>query len=336
MLFENMQPIKKKVFITGGAGYVGSALVPSLLEKGYEVVVYDLYIYGDVIKPHSNLKEIKGDIRDKKKLIESVKGCDAFIHLACISNDPSFDLDPELGKSINFDAFQNVIDAVKSNKVKRLIVASSTSQYGVKSLDIEVTEETEAEPITDYARYKIECEKLLLRINAGDADYVFVRPATLAGYAPRLRLDLSVNLLTIQALITRKIKIFGGDQMRPVLNIKDMVRFYEFLLEAPSEKIHMQAFNIAYANYTIRQLAEMVKKVIGSDSIEFEVTPSNDPRSYHVSTKKIKEVLGFKCTYPIDEAIQTLVDAYNKGLIVDGLNNPAYYNIKKMKEIKLK
>lgn len=331
-----MQPIKKRVFITGGAGYVGSALVPSLLDKGYEVAVYDLYIYGGAIKPHPKLREIKGDIRDKKKLIESVKGCDAFIHLASISNDPSFDLDPELGKSINFDAFQNVIDAVKSNKVKRLIVASSTSQYGVKPLDIDVTEETEAEPITDYAKYKIECEKLLLKTNAGDADYVFVRPATLAGYAPRLRLDLSVNLLTIQALATRKIKIFGGNQMRPTLNLKDMVRFYEFLLEAPSEKIHRQAFNIAYANYKIRQLAEMVKKVIGGEDIEFEVTPSNDPRSYHVSTKKIKEVLGFKCIYPIDEAIQTLVGAYNKGLIVDGLNNPIYYNIKRMKEIQLK
>lgn len=331
-----MQPFKKRIFITGGAGYVGSSLVPYLLEKGYEVVVYDLYIYGDIIKPHPKLKEIKGDIRNKKKLIESIKGCDAFIHLASISNDPSFDLDPELGKSINFDAFQNVIDAVKLNKVKRFIVASSTSQYGVKPPDIEVTEETEAEPITDYAKYKIECEKLLLKTNAGDAAYVFARPATLSGYAPRLRLDLSVNLLTIQALTTRKIKIFGGNQMRPTLNLKDMVRFYEFLLEAPSGKIHKQAFNIAYANYTIRQLAEMVKKVIGDDKIEFEVIPSSDQRSYHVSTNKIKKFLGFECIYTIGEAIQTLVDAYNKGLIVDGLNNSVYYNIKRMNEIKLK
>lgn len=331
-----MQSSKKRVFITGGAGYVGSSLVPYLLEKGYEVVVYDLYIYGDVIKPHPKLTEIKGDIRDKKNLIGSAKGCDAFIHLACISNDPSFDLDTVLGKSVNFDAFQNVVDAVKLNKVKRLIVASSTSQYGVKPLDMEVTEEAEAEPITDYAKYKIECEKFLLKANAGGADYVFARPATLAGYASRLRLDLSVNLLTIQALIARKIKIFGGNQMRPTLNIKDMIRFYEFLLEAPSEKIHRQAFNIAYSNYSIMQLAEMVKKVIADDKIEFEITPTNDPRSYHVSIRKIKEFLGFECAYPIEEAIQTLVDAYNKGLIQDGLNNPIYYNIKRMKEINLK
>ncbi|MEK6984293.1 MAG: NAD(P)-dependent oxidoreductase [Nanoarchaeota archaeon] len=331
-----MQPIKKRIFITGGAGYVGSALAPSLLENGYEVVVYDLYIYGDVLKKHPCLIEIKGDIRDRKKLVESTKGCDAVIHLACISNDPSFDLNPELSKSINFHAFQNVVDAVRLNKVDRFIVASSTSQYGVKPLDIEVTEDVEAEPITDYARHKIECEKLLLETNAGDADYVFVRPATLAGYAPRLRLDLSVNLLTIQALATKKIKIFGGNQMRPTLNIKDMVRLYEFLLEAPDGKISKQAFNAAYANYTIKQLAEMVKKVIGDDSIEFEFTASNDQRSYHVSSKKIRNFLGFECIYAIDEAIQTLVDAYNKGLIVDGLNNPLYYNIKRMKEIRLK
>ena len=215
----------KNIFITGGAGYVGSALVPSLLKKGYKVTVYDLYIYNYEFEPHENLKQIKGDIRDKEELIESCKDADAFIHLACISNDPSFDLDPELGKSINYDAFKNVVNACLINKIKRLIVASSTSQYGVKPIDVEVTEETEADPITDYAKYKIECENYLRNAETGDLEYVFVRPATLCGYTPRLRLDLSVNILTINALINKRIKIFGGDQMRPALNIKDMVRF---------------------------------------------------------------------------------------------------------------
>ena len=339
-LFESVEGVIKikfkKVFITGGAGYVGSALVPELLNKGHHVVVYDNYIYGNSIKPHPNLKEIEGDIREREKIIESSKGCDAFIHMACISNDPSFDLNPELSRSINYDAFRNVIDAVKLNGIKRLIVASSTSQYGIKPVDVEVTEETEAEPITDYAKYKIECERLLQDTDMGETEYVFARPATLCGYAPRLRLDLSVNLLTINALINKKIKIFGGSQMRPVLNLKDMVRFYELLLEAPKEKIHRQAFNVACQNLTIREIAEMVKKVIGNNSIKFEVEATDDERSYHVNTSKMKEVLGFECKFSVEEAIQSLIDAYNNNLIIDGLNNPVYYNIKRMKDISLK
>jgi len=326
----------KQVFITGGAGYVGSALVPTLLNKGYKVVVYDLYLYGDVLQPHHNLTQIKGDIRDKNKIIESSKSCDIFIHLACISNDPSFDLDPELGKSINFNAFHNIIAACKENKVKRLIVASSTSQYGIKPEGVEVTEDIESEPITDYARYKLECENLLRSMDMGETEYVFVRPATLCGYAPRLRLDLSVNILTINALVNNKIKIFGGEQMRPALNMKDMVRFYELMVEAPKEKIHKQAFNVADKNMTIMEIAEMVKKVVGDDSIAFEVTPTDDKRSYRVNTDKMRRVLGFEIEYGIPEAIQSLIEAYKKGLIVDGLNNPFYYNIKRMKEVSLK
>jgi len=326
----------KNIFITGGAGYVGSKLVPQLLDKGDYVTVYDLCIYGDVLNPHPNLNLIKEDIRNKKKLIESSKNHDSFIHLACISNDPSFDLNPELGKSINFDAFKNVIEAVNKGGIERLIVASSTSQYGIKPVDVDVTEDTVANPITDYAKYKLACEQLLMNTDMGNTEYVFVRPATLCGYAKRLRLDLSVNILTINALINKKIKIFGGDQMRPALNIKDMVRFYELMLDAPKEKIHEQAFNVSYKNMTINEIANVVKNVVGDDSIQFEVTPSNDNRSYHVNTDKMKKILNFECKYDLEDAIKSIMNAYNSGLIIDGLNNPNYYNIKKMKEIELK
>jgi nucleoside-diphosphate-sugar epimerase len=327
----------KKVFITGGAGYVGSLLVPELLNKGYQVTVYDLYLYGaDVLKPHPLLQQIKGDIRDRENLLLSSQNHDAFINLACISNDPSFDLDPNLGKSINFDAFQNVIDACTQNKISRLIVASSTSQYGIKPLDVDVTEESEHVPTTDYAKYKYECEQLLKNSKVGDLEYVFVRPSTLCGYAPRLRLDLSVNILTINALINHKIKIFGGEQMRPALHIKDMVRFYELMLEAPKEKIHQQAFNVSYENKTIGEIAKMVKEVIGDPSIEFEITPTEDKRSYHVNADKMRRVLGFECQYSLQDAVRSLVEAYQKGLIIDGLNNPFYYNIKRMNGINLK
>lgn len=324
----------KKIFITGGAGYVGSALVPRLLEKGYEVIVFDSYIYEYTFDFHKNLKQIKGDIRDTKKIIECSKGADAFLHLACVSNDPSFDLDPELGKSINYDAFKNIIISCKENKIKRLIVASSTSQYGVKPENIDVTEETEPEPITDYAKYKIECERLLEKENLNETEYVFVRPATICGYAPRLRLDISVNILTMNALINNKIKVFGGSQIRPALNIKDMVRFYELMLEIDGEKINKQAFNISYKNYSMLELANIVKKNICNDLIELEIIPTNDPRSYHVNTDKMRKVLNFECKHDIADAIKSLVDAYNKGIIIDGLNNPLYHNVKKMKTFK--
>ncbi len=326
----------KNIFITGGAGYVGSALVPSLLDLGYNVSVYDLFMYGDFIKEHSNLKKIKGDIRDRNKLIESVKGNDAIIHLACISNDPGFDLDPKLGKSINYDAFFNLLDAAKISGMKRFILASSTSQYGIKDKNISVTEDTEPAPITDYAKYKLECEKLLSTSDIGDMEYVFIRPATVCGYAPRLRLDLSVNILTINALINKKIKIFGGSQLRPNININDMVRVYELMLTAPGEKIHKQAFNVGYQNKSILELAEIVKKTLDDKDITFEIEETNDKRSYHINSDKIKNILGFENKFTIEDAVTSIKEAYEKGLIINGLENPLYYNVKQMKLLNLK
>jgi len=330
--------MNKTIFITGGAGYVGSSLVPNLLEDGYKVIVYDLYLYGDIFKNvvNKNLVEIKGDIRDKEKLIKASKGVDYLIHLACISNDPSFDLDPELGKSINYDAFQNIIDVCTTNKIKRLIIASSTSQYGVRPVGVDVTEDTEAEPITDYAKYKIMCEKKLLEQDPQDFEYVFVRPATVCGYAPRMRLDIALNNITILALVNKKIKIFGGTQIRPALNIKDMVRFYKLMLETPAEKINKQAFNVSCGNYTVMEMAQEVRKVLGDASMEIEVVPQNDPRSYHVNSDKSKSVLGFEYKYGIDAAIGSIAGAYNNGLIKDPLNNKIYYNIKLMQSVDLK
>ncbi|MFC1768260.1 NAD-dependent epimerase/dehydratase family protein [Nanoarchaeota archaeon] len=322
-----------KIFITGGAGYVGSALVPKLLEQGYEVVVYDWYIYGDVFKDikSDKLTEVKGDLRDKEKIVESAKGCDAVIHLACISNDPSYELNPDLGKSINYDGFFNVLEAAKVNNAKRFIYASSSSVYGIKE-ESNVTEDFSLEPLTDYSKFKVECERELAKLNS-DMEWTIIRPATVCGYAPRLRLDLSVNILTINALINKKIRIFGGDQLRPNINIKDMVRIYQAVLEAPKEKVDHQTFNAGYQNLSIRRIAELVKEVYGNPEVEFVVEPTNDNRSYHINSDKIKNVLGFETKYDIQDAIKSIVDAYNDGLIVDGLNNPLYYNIKRMQEL---
>lgn len=324
----------KKILITGGAGYVGSELVPHLLAKGYKVVVYDMYTYGEVFKDINDTKltEIKADIRDKDKLVETAKGCDTIIHLACISNDPCFELNPKLGKSINFDAFFNVIEAMRVNKVKRLIYASTSSVYGIKE-EKNVVEEDTLEPITDYSKYKAECEKVLNN-KQYDFEWVAVRSATVCGYALRLRLDVVVNILTINALINKKIKIFGGNQCRPNINIKDVVRVYELLLEAPREKINHQSFNAGYQNLSVTEIAKLVKKICGPD-ITLEYFPSDDNRSYHINSDKISRVLGFKPKFNVEDAIKSVVDAYKKGIIRDGLNNPIYYNIKRMKELGL-
>ena len=324
--------VRIKVFITGGAGYVGSDLVPHLLGKGHEVTVYDLYIYGDVFKDikGNKLTEIKADIRDRKKLIEAAKSSDAIIHLACISNDPSFELDPELGKSINYDAFFSVLEAAKANNVKRFIYASTSSVYGLKS-EKNVSEEASLEPLTDYSRYKVECEKALQKEGM---EWVIIRPATVCGYAPRLRLDVVVNILTISALVNRKIKIFGGKQLRPNINIKDMSRAYEALLTAPSEKVRHQTFNAGYQNLAVMEIANMVKKVVGD--VGMEIVESDDNRSYHINSDKIAKVLRFKREFTVEQAIQSLVEAFKAGKIKDGLNNPLYHNIKRMKALNLR
>jgi len=322
----------KTIFITGGAGYVGSALVPSLLRKGYRVIVYDWYIYGNVFKGlnNPNLIEIKGDIRDTEALRRASEGADAFIHLACISNDPSFELDPALGKSINYDAFFGIVESVEKNSIPRFVYASSASIYGVQ--EREVTEDREPHPITDYGKYKLECEKVLRDTKLF---HVSVRPGTVCGYAPRLRLDLTINLLTMHALVNKKITVFGGMQLRPHINIKDMVRIYELLLEAPEKKIKGEAFNTGFWNISVLDTAKMIIDILGDSSVGLEVTGTNDPRSYKLNADKIKNMLGFEPQFDLKDAVLSVKDAYDRGLIVDGLTNPLFHNVKRMQEIKL-
>jgi len=324
----------KTVLITGGAGYVGSALVPYLITKGYDVIVYDLYLYGQVFKNINNplLTEIKADIRDKDTCIKATKNVDAIIHLACISNDPSYMLDPELGKSINYDAFYNLIDAARINEIRRFIYASTSSVYGIKE-EKNVKETTSCKPLTDYSKYKLKCEKLLLDFGKEqDIDHVILRPATVCGYAPRLRLDLVVNILTINALINKKIRIFGGEQLRPNINIHDIALAYELMLTASSDKINGEIFNVGYQNHSVEELASIIKNVLNNSEITFEHIPTDDIRSYHINSDKIKKVLGFTPQYTIEDAVQSLKDAYNNGVIKDGLTNPLYYNIKMMQQ----
>lgn len=324
----------KSVYITGGAGYVGSVLVPKLLGKGYKVSVLDLMIYGDnVLEDHPNLTKIKGDIRDQELLAKTIPGHDAVIHLACISNDPSFELNPDLGKSINLDSFEPMVKIAKANGVKRFIYASSSSVYGIKE-EPNVTEDMALEPLTDYSKFKAMCEEILAPYQSDDFTTVTIRPATVCGYGRRLRLDLSVNILTNLAVNKNEITVFGGTQKRPNIHIEDMTDLYCLLLTLPKEKIAGKIYNAGYENFTIGEIAQMVKNVIG-DQVNIVTTPTNDLRSYHISSEKIKNEIGFEAKHSIEDAVRDLKTAFDKGLIPDSLNNDLYFNVKLMQRIHL-
>jgi nucleoside-diphosphate-sugar epimerase len=317
------------VLVTGGAGYVGSVAVPKLLAAGHGVKVLDLYLFGDDVLPvHPQLEEIKGDIRSREVVDRAMEDCDAVIHLACISNDPSFELDPALGKSINFDAFPGLVESAKAHGVGRFVYASSSSVYGVKEED-NVTEDLALEPLTDYSRFKALCEDILL--DAGEPGFVplVLRPATVCGYGPRQRLDVIVNILTAHAFHNRRIKVFGGSQRRPNIHIEDMSDLYVRVLEAPAEAIDGKIFNAGYENHRVSEIAEMVRRVVGED-VEIETAPTDDDRSYHISSERIERELGFRPRHTIEEAVRDLLDAFEAGMVPRAMEDPRYYNIKTM------
>ena len=324
-----------KILVTGGGGYVGCELVKSLLNDDHIVTSLDLYLYGlDVMPNHKNLLIVKGDIRDEYLLKKIFKNQDIIIHLACISNDPSFELNPELGKSINLDAFEPIVKIAKNSGVKRFVYASSSSVYGIKKEE-NVHEEMSLEPLTDYSKFKALCEDLLQKYQSSDFETVIIRPATVCGYSQRQRLDLVVNILTNLAYNTGKIIVFGGEQLRPNIHIKDMVNVYKTIISADKALVNGQIFNAGSNNLKVNHIAELVKKSIGYH-IKIEKKFSNDDRSYHVSSKKIKKILNFSTSFSVEDAILDLKKAFDKKLLTDPLNNIKYYNIKLMNNINLK
>jgi nucleoside-diphosphate-sugar epimerase len=322
------------ILITGGAGYVGSVLTPHLLKKGYEISVFDLMIYGNTLDPHKNLNIIKGDIRDYKLLEKNIPGHDAIIHLACISNDPSFELNPVLGRMINLDSFEPLVRIARNSKIKHFIYASSSSVYGVKN-EPNVTEDMLLEPLTDYSKFKALCEDILLKYKSDEFIVTILRPATVCGYSPRQRLDLVVNILSNYAYHKKEILVLGGDQLRPNIHIKDMVRAYELILNSEFKKVNGEVFNVGFENKTVNELAFEVKRIIGKDVV-IKKFSSNDNRSYHISSEKILKNLNFKSEYSIADSITDLKNAFSKKLLTNCLENENYFNIKKMNSINLK
>jgi nucleoside-diphosphate-sugar epimerase len=319
------------IFVTGGAGYVGAVLVPALLNEGYRVTVLDLMLYGaDALTKHPMLNIIKGDVRNQQLLEKSLPGHDAVIHLACISNDPSFELNPRLGKSINLDAFRPLVEIAEKSGVKRFVYASSSSVYGVKS-ESNVHEEMALEPLTDYSRFKAMCEDILLSRQTKNFHGVVIRPATVCGYSKRQRLDVVVNLLTNLAYHNREITIFGGDQLRPNIHITDMVEAYRLVLASSSAKVAGRIFNAGFENQTVNDIALTVRDIVGSD-VSLVRQPTDDNRSYHISSSRIERELSFRAKHTISDAVRDLLSAFENELLPGAPDHDRYFNIKTMQQ----
>lgn len=323
-----------KILVTGGMGYVGSWLIPHLLADGHHVVAYDLGWFGDGYLPRDNpaLELVFADIRDLPALKRALVGVEAVIHLACVSNDHSCQLDEELSTSINYDAFEPLVLAARAAGVRRFIYCSSSSVYGVSDAP-DVREDHPLVPLTLYNRYKGMCEPLLFKHQAADFECVTIRPATVCGYAPRQRFDLTVNIITAHAVLKEKITVFGGKQRRPNLHIRDMADCYRLLLTAPAPSIRGQTFNVGAQNMAVADIALLVQGIVREEmgiSAPIETTESTDTRSYHVNSDKIRDALGFTPNNGVEDAVRDLCVRFQQGMWKDGLTNPIFTNVKQL------
>ena len=326
------------ILVTGGAGYVGSVLVPRLLDRRHTVRVFDIGYYGfSGLPAHPSLEVVEGDIRDPLEFERALQGIECVYNLACISNDPSCELDEDLSRSTNLDCFEPMVIAAKRAGVKRFVHASSSSVYGVSEAP-EVREDHPLVPISLYNELKGRCEPLLFAHGNADFVCVAVRPATICGYSPRQRLDLTVNILTIHAITNRKILVFGGDQQRPSLHVEDMCALYLLLLDCPAEAIANQVFNVGYQNHKVLALAEIVKTVVEREfpeggAIAIERSESDDPRSYHINSDKLRDVLGFVPQHAVEDAVSDLCAAFRGGALPNCLTDDRYYNVRRMQAV---
>jgi nucleoside-diphosphate-sugar epimerase len=309
-----------KILLTGGCGYIGTALTQTLLEQGHFVKVYDIQWFGNYLSPHPNLEIVKDDIRNSSTW--NLRGFDVVMHLANVANDPCSDLNSKLNWEVNALASMFLIERAIKDGVPHFIFASSGSVYGVKEEE-EVTEELDLVPISDYNKTKMVSERVLLSY-ADRIRLQIVRPATVCGFSPRMRLDLSVNMLTMQALSNKRITVFGGDQTRPNIHLKDMIRVYLHLLDKRDSISGI--YNAGFENMSILQIAETITQSVPAEIV---VSPSNDPRSYRLSAKKLLAT-GFIPKYSVADAIADVQHAFNAGLLK---MEDRWFNIKTMKAI---
>ncbi|NQS98374.1 MAG: SDR family oxidoreductase [candidate division Zixibacteria bacterium] len=327
---------QRRVLVPGGGGYVGARLAPELLNRGYRVRIVDIFWFGehvlDSVRGHPNLEIIKGDLRNRELVKRSLKDVTDVIHLACISNDPSADLDPQFTKSISFDAVVMLLEEAKKMPLQRFIYAGSSSVYGIKD-EPNVTEDSPHKPLTLYAKYKSDTIPYVLGLEEAGIAPVVIHPGTLCGWSPRQRLDLTVNIFTHLAWRNRRITIFGGEQLRPSLTLEDQIELYLLLLEKEAEAISGKVWNVRNENYSVREMAELVASMF--DDVVLVTTPTNDNRSYHTSGDKIKKELGWEPHHTIQDAVRQLRAAFDDGRIKDP-SNPVYYNVKLMEKLKIR
>lgn len=307
-----------KLLVTGGCGYKGHVLIPKLLHRGHEVIALDLMWFGNFLQPHPKLSVVRGDVRD----VESVplSGCDAIIHLSSIANDPCGDLDPKLTWEVSALATMQLADKAKRAGIKRFIYASSGSVYGIKE-EPHVVEELELKPISEYNKTKMVAERVLLSYQ-NDMVVQIVRPATVCGYSPRMRLDVSVNMLTMQALSSGRITVFGGQQTRPNIHIEDITDVYLHLLDHPEIT---GVYNAGFENISILDIAKLVTKHVPA---KIAVTESNDPRSYRVNSDKLLAT-GFKPRKTVEDAVREIIAKFRSGELKD---EDRFHNLKWMQE----
>jgi nucleoside-diphosphate-sugar epimerase len=305
-----------KILVTGGCGYKGHVLIPKLLNNGHEVIAFDIQWFGNFLNPHSNLKVVKGDVRNIDEI--PLEGVECIIHLASIANDPCGDLNPKLTWEVSALATMQLADKAKRHGVKRFIYASSGSVYGVKEEE-NVTEDLELDPISEYNKTKMVAERVLLSYQ-GDMIVQIIRPATVCGYSPRMRLDVSVNLLTMHALSKGKITVFGGAQIRPNIHIDDITDLYIHFINHPE---FIGVYNAGFENISILKIAQMVTESL---PVEIEVIESSDPRSYRVNSDKVLAT-GFTPKKGVRDAISEIVEKYNSGILKD---EEKFYNLKWM------
>ena len=328
----------KKLIVFGGGGYCGSVVVPQLLNEGWDVTVFDTFWYGvDHLPKVPSIHLVQSDVRDIVKVREALVGQEYVLHLACISNDASFELDEKLSTSVNLESFEPLVVEAKKAGVKRFVFASSSSVYGVSDSP-DVTEDHPLVPLTLYNKYKGMCEPMLKKHTDSSFIGVIFRPATVCGYAPRQRLDLSVNILTNHAINKGTITVFGGDQLRPNLHIQDYADLCKLLLTAPHEKVANETFNCGFQNMSIMDIAKIVKQVVEEvfpekGDIPIRVTTSDDPRSYHINSEKIYKALGFKPKYSIEDAVRGLCTAFREGKLPNSFDDNKYFNVRTMKVI---
>lgn len=329
----------KKVLVTGGFGYVGARLTPHLLKKGYQVRAIDLNLYGDygleslerdlTADEKSRFEFVRGDIRNPESVANAVKGVDAVIHLAAISNDPTGEVDEVLTRQTNFDAVAMLVSLAKKAGVQRFINASSSSVFGVKH-EPNVTEALEPEPLTYYSKYKMLSEWPVITASDDKFCTVNIRPATICGFSTRQRFDLTVNKLTADAVKKRVITVHGGEQRRPNVGMTDVINLYAHLLTVDAKLINGRTFNFGFENLKVIEIAKLIQEELKDLNVEIKVTPTLDNRDYHISSNEIVEVLGYKPVSSIAQEVQTLRKHLEAGYYGD-IDADRYYNMKMMK-----